>query len=178
MRMIANIIIKVRKDILKFNVIFSVRIQGRGKNEKGGVGRREQKSVMKALWSSILDPTARGKRRLFSPVTIRLEAQTSEEGKEECVVVQYSEKISCFWKDWNFCYTSQPKWIIHLEVTWDSGPLFYYYCVQPVCLTCLKRTRHNQPHLTWNTHIISFYKLSKCIATILKLFTVPCPWPR
>lgn len=49
MRMIANIIIKVRKDILKFNVIFSVRIQGRGKNEKGGVGRREQKSVMKAL---------------------------------------------------------------------------------------------------------------------------------
>lgn len=54
MRMIANIIIKVRNDILKCNIIFSVRHQKkirilrRGKNEKGGVGRKEQKSVTEA----------------------------------------------------------------------------------------------------------------------------------
>lgn len=54
MRMIANIIIKVRNDILKFSIIFSVRHQKkirilrRGKNEKEGVGRKEQKSVMEA----------------------------------------------------------------------------------------------------------------------------------
>lgn len=54
MRMNIIIIIKVRNDILKFSIIFSVRHQKkirilrRGENEKGGVGRKEQKSVTEA----------------------------------------------------------------------------------------------------------------------------------
>lgn len=113
MRMIANIIIKMRKDILKFNILLSVRHQKkirilrRGRKEKGGVVRKERKqnSVMegpcsRAMRSIILDSTTRWKLRLHSPMTP--EAQTSEEGKEKCVEKEYSEKISYFLRDWNF----------------------------------------------------------------------------
>lgn len=94
--------------------------------------------------------------------------------ERECMMMHYSENSACILGVWNSCWTSPPKLIIHLEVTYDCYLTVYSSCLFNVPL----REQCNNQLACLGFPCNQLLQSKLMLSCNLKICTLPCSWPR